>query len=309
MRIRLLAGLLILAVGARAQTEATPAKPTRPFPDVEHLVIISIDGMRPDRMLYANMPAIRGLLAKGAYSFWARTTAVSITLPSHVSMLTGVRPTKHGIHWNTDELPFSTTVYPSVPTVMEMAHRAGYSTAMAAGKSKFKTLDKPGTIQYSDIALKGGESNHFSVLAAENTILQHKPDLIFIHFPDVDATGHKYGWGSKEQLDAIERTDQDIQRILDALKTAGIAEHTTIIVTADHGGAGKTHGADDPRSRHIPWIIAGPHVKQGDLTQHEDLTINTEDTCATACYLLGLPQMPYFDGKPVLAAFENPPAP
>jgi hypothetical protein len=49
-------------------------------------------------------------------------------------------------------------------------------------------------------------------------------------------------------------------------------------------------------------------VRQGDLTREADLEINTEDTCATACYLLGLPQLPYFDGKPVLAAFENPPA-
>jgi len=32
--------------------------------------------------------------------------------------------------------------------------------------------------------------------------------------------------------------------------------------------------------------------------------VHTEDTCATACYLLGLPQAPYFDGKPVTAAFE-----
>jgi len=69
------------------------------------------------------------------------------------------------------------------------------------------------------------------------------------------------------------------------------------------------HGPDDPRSRHIPWIISGPHVRQGDLTREADLVVNTEDTCATACYLLGLPQLPYFDGKPVLAAFENPPAP
>jgi len=96
---------------------------------------------------------------------------------------------------------------------------------------------------------------------------------------------------------------------MDALVSAGIAERTVVILTADHGGAGKTHGPDDPRSRHIPWIVVGPHVRPGDLTGLPDLAVNTEDTCATACYLLGLSQLPYFDGKPVLAAFENPPAP
>jgi hypothetical protein len=62
------------------------------------------------------------------------------------------------------------------------------------------------------------------------------------------------------------------------------------------------------RSRHIPWIVAGPGVRKGyDLTQTSSLQVNTEDTCATVCWLLGLPQQPYFDGKPVTAAFE--PAP
>ena len=267
-------------------------KPARPFADVDHVVIISIDGMRPDRMLYANMPTVRALLAKGAYSFWARTTAVSVTLPSHVSMLTGVKPQKHGIAWNTDTLPFEKIVYPAKPSVMEMAHDAGYTTAMAAGKTKFSTLAKPGTLDYCALPENDNQTNQFAVAAAEKIILEHKPGLLFIHFPDVDVRGHKYGWDSKEQLAAIEQTDRDIQRVLDALATAGIADHTAIIISADHGGAGKTHGPDDPRSRHIPWIIAGPHVRQGDLTREAELVINTEDTCATACYLLGLPQLP-----------------
>lgn len=302
--------MVCLVTGAVvARGESAPGGLARPYPDLDHVLIISIDGMRPDRMLYADMPTVRGLLARGAYSFWARTTAVAVTLPSHVSMLTGVVPQKHGIAWNSDDLPFSETVYPGKPTVMEMARRAGYSTGLAAGKTKFTTLLKPGTVMYASLPPKGGEGNKFAVEAAERIILDHHPDLMFVHLPDVDGAGHAYGWDSKEQLAAIELTDRDLKRILDALAKVGMMERTLIILTADHGGAGRTHGPDDPRSRHIPWIAAGPHVKQGDLTREIDLVINTEDTCATACYVLGLSQLPYFDGKPVLAAFENPPVP
>jgi len=308
--MRWITTLVCLVTGAVvARGESAPGGLARPYPDLDHVLIISIDGMRPDRMLYADMPTVRGLLARGAYSFWARTTAVAVTLPSHVSMLTGVVPQKHGIAWNSDDLPFSETVYPGKPTVMEMARRAGYSTGLAAGKTKFTTLLKPGTVMYASLPPKGGEGNKFAVEAAERIILDHHPDLMFVHLPDVDGAGHAYGWDSKEQLAAIELTDRDLKRILDALAKVGMMERTLIILTADHGGAGRTHGPDDPRSRHIPWIAAGPHVKQGDLTREIDLVINTEDTCATACYVLGLSQLPYFDGKPVLAAFENPPVP
>ncbi len=302
------AGYLLLAATAAAQVAPVSAKPVRPFADVEHVIIISMDGMRPDRLLLANMPTVRGMIARGAYSFWAKTTAVAITLPSHTSMLTGVTPRKHGIEWNKD-LPLSEPVYPNFPTIFEMARRVGYSTAMTTGKSKFDALNKPGTIQYVRMPSKDEDDNDNSLAAAIKIITTHRPEVMFVHLPEVDKRGHKFGWASAEQFAAIERTDGHIKALLDALAVAGIAERTVVILTADHGGAGKTHGPDDPRSRHIPWIITGPHVKPGDLTADADLVINTEDTCATACYLLGLSQLPYFDGRPVLAAFENPPAP
>jgi arylsulfatase A-like enzyme len=67
------------------------------------------------------------------------------------------------------------------------------------------------------------------------------------------------------------------------------------------------HGPNDPRSRHIPWIVVGPGVRANyDLTRAADLHVNTEDTFATACYVLGIPLPADIDGKPVLAIFEKP---
>jgi arylsulfatase A-like enzyme len=300
-----------LALAAAFATAAPADKPIRPIPAVQHVVLISIDGLRPDLALRANMPTLRGMLRDGAYTFWAKTTAVSVTLPSHTSMVTGVRPDKHGITWNSD-LPFSEPVYPKRPTVMEMATAAGYVTAMVAGKSKFATLNRPGTITHVFVPAEANSSVDYQAVAthAAEFIANYKPDLLFIHFPDVDATGHSKGWGSDAQIATIEKVDGALARVFAALDSAGLRTSTLVILSADHGGAGLTHGADDARSRHIPWIAVGPGVKRGyDLTQLADLEIRTEDSAATICYLLGLPQQPYFDGKPVLAAFETETAP
>src|SRR5439155_23571961 len=123
---------------ARAQT-------TRPLPAADHVLIFSFDGGRPDLLLRANCPAIRSLMAAGCFSFWARTTAMAITLPSHVSMLTGVIPQRHGILWN-DDIPLKTPVYPKFPTLFDIAHAAGYSTALVSGKGKFKEFIRPGSV-------------------------------------------------------------------------------------------------------------------------------------------------------------------
>src|SRR5690242_12951225 len=123
---------------------ALAAKPTtRPVDAVERVVVISVDGLRPDLLARAYTPNLHALMQSGSYTFWARTTAASVTLPSHVSMLTGVTPARHEIDWNRD-LPLSKPVYPKGSTLFDLAHRNGYSTAMIAGKSKFDVFNRPG---------------------------------------------------------------------------------------------------------------------------------------------------------------------
>jgi predicted AlkP superfamily pyrophosphatase or phosphodiesterase len=277
----------------------------RPIAAVQRVVIISVDGLRPDCLLLADAPVLHSLIKSGAYTMWARTEPEAITLPAHTSMLTGVTSRKHGIEWNRD-LPLFAPVYPEVPTLFEMAVDAGYRTALIAGKAKFDTLNKPGTVTYAMI-LGGAKGTDAAVAAAAvDVIEQHKPDLLFIHFPEVDGVGHAKGWGSPEQLAAVTALDSRVQAVLAALERAGVRDSTVVIVSADHGGAALTHGPDDPRSRYIPWIAAGPGVRRGfDLTRVKDLKVSTEDTCATACWLLGLPQPDYFDGRPLKEAFES----
>lgn len=296
---------LIAFVALAVASEAQPAKPQRPVVAIDHVVIISVDGMRPDLVLLGNAPVMRDMVHRGAYTFWARTTAVSITLPSHVSMLTGVNPRKHKIEWN-DDLPLKHPVYPQMPTLFEMAKNAGYTTALVTGKEKFEPLTKPGTLDFAFLPTQDYETDEPVCDKAVEVIAQMKPDVLFVHFPATDKTGHKYGWGSHEQLAAVERVDACIGRIVTALKDAGLFESTFVVVSADHGGQGLTHGPEDARSRQIPWLATGPGVKADfDLTQITGLDVRTEDTCATACWLLGLPLPGYFDGKPVRDAFAE----
>lgn len=309
---RLFACLLTISLvtGSRAQFSAPVVKPVPPpIPGIERVLIIGIDGLRPDLLLIAQTPVIRGLMLQGAYSMWMQTTANANTLPSFTSMLTAVAPPKHGIYWN-KLLKLQTPEWPAKPTLFEMAHQGGYTTAMVAGKSKLRHLEKPGTIDFVYAPADEEGTDQQVVAEAVRIITENKPDVLFVQLPGVDAVGHAKGWGSPEQRVAVEAADAGVGRLLTALDQAGTRASTLIMLSSDHGGAGLTHYPDDPRSRNIPWIIAGPGVKRGyDLTQIRNLLLRTEDTCATACYVLGLPIMPYFDGTPVTLAFKDPSAP
>ena len=302
--IRPIRSLVVPIVLAIALVGGCDSKQPASNPTASRVVIVSIDGLRPDVMLRANMPQIRALMRVGSFTLWARTTEVSITLPSHVSMLTGVVPDRHGIWWNTDP-PKQAIHSPYVPTIFELAKKRGLITALAVGKSKFDVLDKPGTLDAAYFPDDYANALQVAERAVE-FIKTRKPDLLFVHFPDVDAAGHGSGWGSVAQIEAAEGCDRALGLVLAALRSAKLYETTAIILTADHGGAGHSHGAEDPRSRHIPWIISGPGIKQNlDLTTLGDLAVNTEDTFATACYLLHIPVDEDSDGKPILQVLES----
>jgi phosphopentomutase len=152
----------------------------------------------------------------------------------------------------------------------------------------------------------GGLNDDEATAQAVQMIGSLKPNVFFLHLGEVDNVGHAIGWGTPEQIAAIERCDGRIGKLLAAIDQSGMTASTVIILSADHGGAGRSHGKDDPRSRHIPWIAAGPGIAANvDLTKYRNLTINTEDTFATASWLLGIPLDPGIDGKPIKEILAN----
>src|SRR4051812_4091761 len=186
-------------VPAAPTTGPSVNPPAREHRFTERMVIISIDGCRPDLLLRANTPNVHGLIARSTFTFWARTTPPSITLPSHTSMLTGVVPRKHKIEWNED-LKLVEPFYPKFPTLFEVAHRAGLTTAIVSGKAKFSVLNKPGTIDWAVVPQEELGDDDVVCAKAVEIIRAHQPQVMFVHLPGVDNAGHKYGWSSPEQM-------------------------------------------------------------------------------------------------------------
>jgi predicted AlkP superfamily pyrophosphatase or phosphodiesterase len=284
-------------------------------PRAQHVFIISIDGGKPTVIAQSEMPVLKELAREGACTWEACTILPSITLPSHTSMLTGVGPKKHKISWNSWK-PRKGAV--RVPTVFSVAKAAGFSTAMFVGKEKFRQLLQPNTVDYFDYNPElTGDLSHIggrlifnradTVLAgpvaehAANWIVEKKPNLCFIHLTDADKAGHKYGWGSPEQIQAFAKIDAALGVILKGIKSAGITDESVLIITADHGGHRKTHGDNTPEDVMIPWIAWGKDVKKESTIA---ANVTTCDTAATALWILGLPLPTSCDGAPVTDAFN-----
>jgi arylsulfatase A-like enzyme len=132
-----------------------------------------------------------------------------------------------------------------------------------------------------------------------------KPFFFFVHFAEVDHSGHKAGENSKEYNDALISGDTWTGKIIEKLKQLGLYDKTTVYVTADHGFNEGANGHP-----YAPYVFLGTNdarVKRAGMRQ---------DITPTVLERFGLDLgkfEPKLDGeslavpavKPVLKAPEN----
>ncbi|HRQ72685.1 MAG TPA: alkaline phosphatase family protein, partial [Phycisphaerales bacterium] len=265
----------------------------------DHVIVISVDGLRSDAMLILTprqAPALHRLMAASS-TLNARTDPdYTITLPNHTAMLTG-RPTsgERGHAWtDNDDPPEGETLHTRkgeyVAGVFDVAAAHGVRTGLVANKSKFILYARSwGAHQGDEGTPPSGDNENRATLEhyyrsktiegvcddALAFLARHAGErsLLFVHFSHTDAVGHDHGWDMTEgspYLRSVRETDAQIARLLDAARTLeGFAGRTAIILTADHGGGApfKSH------LRAHMWInyVIPFFVWTGDGAPHADL--------------------------------------
>lgn len=141
-RVRVPGRLLLLSAVAFAAAVATLTAQTPRLAD--HVVVISIDGFRPQMYLGADragdsLPNLRAMWEAGSRAEGVEVAYPSMTYPSHTSLATGTRPVRHGIISNTkfDPLRGSSAWYyeheaMKVPALWDVVRQQGLTAAGAS---------------------------------------------------------------------------------------------------------------------------------------------------------------------------------
>lgn len=278
--------VLLCAIGIGTSTEALAAGSPTP---AENLVLIVIDGLRPDALKQAHVPNLQGLINRGTSTMRAQTVIPSLTLPAITSMLSGLTVEQHGVTWNDYEPGRG---FLKAPTVFEIAAFQGSKRgALFINKTKLLYIAKPDrmwTIYVCDIE-QGEDCTGQKI--AEEVIIQYKrategkPKFFVVHIADPDLAGHNKGWMTKPYFKAVEASDRAVGTIVKGFQELGLFDQTTFIVTADHGGHDTTHGTATPEDTTIPWIAAGPGIRKGYTIKGQ---VSTVDTAATIMHAFGI---------------------
>jgi choline-sulfatase len=298
--------LLALAVAGGCQ-RATPP------PTARHLVLVTIDTLRADRVgVYGARdvatPVLDRIAREGAMAVEA-TAHVPLTRPSHVNLFTGLLPTETGIRDNV-----SPAVVPDTPLLAEVLKKAGFTSAAfvssvvlepSSGLSRgFDTYDArfeggAGEAMFlSTVQKKGGVTTQ-EALAWLEGVPRTPPTRIFLwlhlydpHDPYEPPEPYASRYTSRPYDGEVAFSDELVGRLDDALARLGLRDQTLLVVTSDHGeGLGDheeaLHGFFAYQSTlRIPLLVRGPGIAAGTRL---DTTVRLVDVFPTVLELLGLP--------------------
>lgn len=244
----------------------------------KHVLLISIDGFRPDFYKNANwdVPNIMRLKAGGVWADKNFSVFPSVTYPSHTTVVTGALPGKHGIYYNAPfeaepERWYWEESLIKVPTLWDAVRSAGLTSGsvmwpVTVGApidynipvkrpdgdedSDQLSVTKPFITPQSMIdgmakSLGGLSQNDFKYdqvditigRAASHIIRTYKPNLMAVHFINLDHMQHESGMNGPGVREALHTIDSMVNVLVMALKESGMYESTDIIITGDHGFA------------------------------------------------------------------------
>ena len=233
MPLRLFA-LLTLFVGSPILAQTPPPPVT---------ILLSIDGFRPDYLDRGVTPRLNALAAGGVRGSM-KASFPTMTFPNHQTLVTGLRPDRHGIVGNSMEDARKPGVVFTLSNSDPFWWNAAEPIWATAEKQGLRTATMfwPGsTVDY------GIRPRDWWPYAKEVTERQRvdavvdwlrrpqalRPRFVTLYFDTVDTIGHRHGPDAKETTDAIAQADVLVGRLVD--EAAALGQPLNLVIVSDHG--------------------------------------------------------------------------
>ena len=315
---------VLLAMGIAAvscrQKDSVPAVP-RGTP----VILISIDTLRSDRLpAYGydrvETPAIDRLRADSIL-FEQAYTQVPLTLPAHVSMLTGLYPPEHGVRDNAGYRLRSE----GLPYLPRLLKDLGYGTGAAVSAFVLRaTAGLDAGFDFYDDHLRIGAKTLLSDVQRDGSdtleaarewlhSVAGEPFFFFFHIYEPHAPHsppEPYASRYESTYDGeVALSDAIIGELLDELKLLGVYDSAIILLTSDHGEGLYDHGDYEHglllyrESLQIPLILKLPFSERGGTSVER--AVGLIDVVPTIASLLGIELPDHLPGVSLLAGEDE----
>lgn len=241
------------------------------------VILISIDGMRPDGMQQCGNPFVKELEKTCAYTYSGSSVNPSITFPCHFSMAHSVIPQRHGIITN-----YYTPQPRPIKGLFEVVYENKGKSAFYYGWGPLRDIAPPYVLKFATYINSYTEESVDTLLTDEciKRVETSKPDFAFLYLVDTDEKGgHDSGWMTDEYLRRISIAIDNVKRVIDKF-----SDEYTIIIMADHGGHERMHGTNMKEDMQVPFFFYGKDFTPGKLNKQVSLI----DIAPTITKVLGV---------------------
>jgi choline-sulfatase len=336
--VQIFAGTVLgIAFGIAAWGQMLPeTAPRKSFPDV---YLITIDTLRADHVgcygyKQVETPALDALAADGV-RFTEAFTHSPITNTSHITILTGLLPSVHGV---TD---FGVPLSPQHVTAAELLKKQGYQTAAFIGAV---ILDSntlaPGLDRGFDFYDNFPKSDSNDAPDGKNADGKNKPRWGRVERRGMEVVEHAETWFDKHPTGPhfvwvhlydphdpyeppapfsekykdhlydgeIAYADSAVAHWIAFLKKAGVYDNAIIMVTGDHGEGLGEHGEEThglflyDSTLHIPLILKMPGAAHHGTVI--DVQVRTTDILPTILSVTGAAAPPELNGESLLPLID-----
>jgi len=230
------------SIPADAAASVADARPT--------LLLVSLDGLRPDHLGRGETPQLDALARSGVQA-WMRPAYPSLTFPNHYTLVTGLRPDRHGLIHN--------SMVDSALGDFRLSDRdaVGNGAWYGDGEPLWVTAENAG-LRTATLSWPGSEAPVHGVrptrwLPFDDTRpIDARVDLVLdwlsepaatrpafatLYFEHTDSAGHGYGPDSPQLHAALRAVDAALARLVDGLRARGLQDRVNLVVVSDHGMA------------------------------------------------------------------------
>ncbi|HEY2945595.1 MAG TPA: sulfatase-like hydrolase/transferase, partial [Vicinamibacteria bacterium] len=282
---------------------------SRSRPAIRNVLLISIDTLRADHVSAYGFPrpttpnidavAREGVLFKNVH------TPVPMTLPAHVSMLTGTLPPTHGLRDNlANRLPDASLTLAemlkprgfttgAIVSTFVLDRRFGTSQGFDTYDDRFQAVHKIGDLSER----KGDEATRL----ARDWLDAHRkqPFFLFVHLydphdPYEPPEPFASKWSAHPYEGEVAFADYCVGQVLEKLRQLGLYDDTLIVITGDHGEMLGEHGELNhgffiyEGALRVPLVMRVPRAAAA-ASRQIDAPVSLIDIVPTIVSLVGAP--------------------
>ncbi len=246
-RLVWLAALLLLAGCATTPARTAAA---RSDPEPAPLLLVSIDALRADYLGKGDTPHLDRLAKQGVRAEWMNPSYPALTFPNHFTLVTGLRPDRHGVVHNTmreeglgdfrvaDLAAVGDGRWWRAEPIWVGAEKAGLPTAIWAWPGSAAEIDgvRPTRWKPYDESVPAAQRADEVARWLEEPAAT-RPRFAALYLEMVDGAGHEHGPQAPQTRQAVRQADAAVGRLIDSLAGKGLLDRMNVIVVSDHGMA------------------------------------------------------------------------